>query len=130
MGIVQDRQYMLRADPTLYIDFLPRNPSCRLQQRLVLTATRTEFTFPMSRNLSSDRCRAQMSHVTKKLDRSIAVSGFHLPIRRTHATERLNAALNALRDPRPLAASQSQERVFPDLFYSKFSNTQSLLLRN
>src|SRR3981189_149723 len=110
---------MLRAAPTLYVNFLPRNPAAPLPQRLVVTAPSTEFTSPMGWNLSSDRCRAQMSHVTKKLDRSLAVSVFQFPIRRTHATERLNAALNALCDPRPLAASQAQERVFPDWFYSQ-----------
>ena len=81
--------------------------------RLVLPPPAAELAFPMRRNLSSNCCRPQMGHLTKKLHRALPISVFQLAIRRAHPAQRLDAALDALRDPRTLAISQLQQRILP-----------------
>ena len=68
----------------------------RLQQRLVLDSPSAEFAFPVRRSFHPDHGRPQMCHIAKKLDRALFVAVFHFAIRRAHATQRLNAALDAL----------------------------------
>src|SRR5271168_2344680 len=97
---------MLRSHPALHINLLFSDPPRRLQQRLVLASAKTELTFPMLGNVNSDYCRPEMRHVAKKLDRTLAIAIFHLAIRRTHPTQRLNPALNTFRHSRPLPTSQ------------------------
>src|SRR5271165_514142 len=128
--IVQDRQNVLRPHPTLHIDFLIRNPARRFQHGLVLPPPGAEFAFPMRRNLSTNCCRSQMGHVAKELHRALPISVFQLAIRRAHGAQRLDAALDALRDPRTLAVSQLPQRFLPDWPDPTAANAERLLLRN
>src|SRR4030088_1543175 len=112
-GIVQDRKNLLWSYPTLHIDFFGRNPSRRLRYGLPFTSAGAKFAVPMRRDLNPDNRRPQVGYVAKKLHRTLFISVFHLAIRRTHPTKRLNSALNALCHSCALARSQSQKGLFP-----------------
>src|SRR3984885_5990899 len=102
----------------------------RLHHFGVLTTACTKFTLAVRRNIHANGGSPQVSNVAEEFDRALAISAFHLAIGRTHPTQRLDAALLALRYPRTLARAQLQERILPNLLYPNLSDAESLLLRD
>ena len=92
--IVQDGKVLLRPHPAFYVNFFGANPVRGILQCIMLTSANAKFTLSMGRNLNSDRRRSQVSDLAEKSNRTLTIAVFHLSIRRTHPTQRLNAALD------------------------------------
>src|SRR5580658_6336653 len=127
---VQNLKDWLRPCPTLHIDFLARDAAGGLDQGLVLASSGAEFALSMHRNLDTDGSRSQVRYMAEKRHGALAVAVFHFSIGRTHATERLYAALDALRHPSTLAGSHLVQGVFPYLLETGLADIERLLLRD
>jgi len=93
-------------------------------------ATRTEVAVSVRGHLYPNHSRPEVCNVAKEFDWALAVAVLHLAIRRAHATQRLDSALDALCYASTLAIAQLQQGVFPNCPYARVADAEGLLLRN
>jgi hypothetical protein len=81
-GIIQNRKNLLRTSPSVYVNLFGLNTARGLQHFLVLTTTGAKLTLSVLGDFDSDHGCAEMCHIAKKIDWTLAVAIFHFAVRR------------------------------------------------